>query len=105
MALDPTLIQEVQAKLEAAFNSGVQQGQVNAEAAYFGKSARVLTGTIFAAAFQTASQALRPHDIEAANFFMRRPRSCKRLGDAAAIQSEEPSRRRDRHRARRTRSA
>lgn len=69
MSLDQGTVTTVVNALEAAYGEGVQDGEASAQAIYFGKSVRVLTGGIFAAALSQTGSMLRQHDAEAAQFF------------------------------------
>lgn len=91
MSLDPAVVQSVTDGLQRAFESGRLQGQQEASAAYYGKSARVLTGTIFASAFETAAQALRPHDAEAADFFHAEAAMLQAWVTPPRVQTVEPA--------------
>lgn len=91
MSLDQAVVQQVTDGLTRAFESGRLQGQQEASASYYGKSARVLTGTIFASSFETAAQALRPHDAEAADFFHAEAAKLLAWVTPPRVQTTEPS--------------
>jgi hypothetical protein len=91
VSLDAAVVAQVTEGLERAYESGRLLGQQEAEAAYYGKSARVLTGTIFSAAFETAAQALRPHDPEAADFFHAKAAELTAWVTPPRVQSHEPA--------------
>jgi hypothetical protein len=90
MALPQAVLQEITQAIEQVYGVGVLDGQVGAEAAYFGKSARVLTGGIFASALGAAAQMLRQHDVEASQFFKAKSDELAAWITPPRIESTEP---------------
>lgn len=90
MSLDPAISQNVVNGLEQAYEAGRLQGLQEADAAYFGKSARVLTGGLFAASLQAASSGLRQHDPEAADFFAEKAGEFQAWVTPPKVQTTEP---------------
>lgn len=91
MALPAEIAQDVADALERAYGAGQLDGRTNAQAEYIGKSARVLTGGLFAASLDAAGQMLRPHDAEAADFFHEKAAEFKAWVTPAKIESVEPA--------------
>lgn len=90
MSLDPSVQQDVVNGLTRAYSDGVQDGLIQAQTLYFGKSARILTGALFAAALSEAAQLLRPHDQEAAAFFGEQATEFQAWVTPPQVQSHEP---------------
>jgi hypothetical protein len=91
VSLDPAVTQKVTAGLEQAYEDGRLQGQNEERARYFGKSARVLTGNLFAASLEAASQMLGQYDPEAAAFFNEKSNEIRAWATPPQVRSVEPA--------------
>lgn len=90
MTLPPDLASNASAAVEQAYALGIVAGKEEQAAEYFGKSARVLTGGLFAASLSAAAQMLRQHDVEAADFFNEKAAEFEAWVTPPRIESTEP---------------
>jgi hypothetical protein len=86
-----TALDDIAAIVERVHEEGYVAGRGSLEQEYFGKSAAILTASLFAASLSAAAQGIRQHSIEASQFFAQKAKEFQDYATPATVQVVEPA--------------
>lgn len=91
MPVNPTAVESVTRALDQIFEEGRLTGQRESQQQYFGLAAATLTAGLFRASLEAAAAGLRPHSVEAADFFHAEAERFRDFATPPVVASHDPA--------------